>query len=138
MIILDTNVLSEAMRHQPNAAVMEWLDAQTVETLFTTSVNIAEIAAGIDVLPEGKKRSGLIQTFEQLRKVALNQRILPFDEAAAIAFGQVIAQAKAAGFGIGFPDAQIAAIAISQGFVVATRDIQPFEVLGLQVINPWN
>ncbi len=138
MIILDTNVLSEAMRSAPNAAAMKWLDAQAVETLFTTSVTIAEIAAGIDVLPAGKKRNALLATFANVRQVALNQRILAFDEAAAIAFGQIIAKAKAAGYGIGFADAQIAAIALSQGFVVATRDTQPFEVVGLQVINAWN
>ncbi len=136
MIILDTNVLSEAMRQTPNLAITQWLDAQAVESLCTTAVTIAELAAGIDVLPASKKRSALLDKFTALRDT-LKTRILPFDERAGLIFGSVIAKAKKTGYGIGFADAQIAAIALATGFAVATRDTAPFEAVGVKVVNPW-
>jgi toxin FitB len=136
VIILDTNVLSEAMRQAPSPIVTKWLDTQTIESMCTTAVTIAELAAGIDMLPAGKKRTTLLEKFTALR-TALKPRILPLDEAAGLKFGQVIAKAKKAGYGIGIADAQIAAIALTTGYTVATRDTAPFEAVGVKVLNPW-
>jgi toxin FitB len=136
VIILDTNVLSEAMRQAPSPIVTKWLDAQTIESMCTTAVTIAELTAGIDVLTAGKKRSALLEKFTVLR-TTLKPRILPLDEAAGLMFGQVIAKAKKSGFSIGFADAQIAAIALATGFAVATRDTAPFEAVEVKVLNPW-
>jgi toxin FitB len=136
VIILDTNVLSEAMRQTPNPLVTQWLDAQTIESMCTTAVTIAELAAGIDLLPAGKKRTALLDKFTALRDT-LRTRILPFDETAGLMFGQIIAKAKKAGYGIGIADTQIAAVALATGFAVATRDTAPFEVVGVKIVNPW-
>jgi toxin FitB len=136
VIILDTNVLSEAMRQAPSPTVTNWLDAQTIESMCTTAVTIAELAAGIDLLPAGKKRTALLDKFTALRDT-FKTRILPFDETAGLMFGQVIAKAKKSGYGIGIADAQIAAIALTTGFAVASRDTAPFEVVGVKVLNPW-
>ena len=136
MIILDTNVLSEAMRQAPDPLVIAWLDHQIVQTLSTTAITVGEIATGIAVLPTGSKSKALQNKFTTIL-TALEHRVIPFDESAALAIGRIFAIAKAAGFGMGLADAQIAAIATIAGATVATRDTAPFLAVGVKVINPW-
>lgn len=137
MILLDTNVISEAMKPAPERAVRDWLDAQTAETLFLSSVTIAELSFGIAALPKGRRKDNLIAGLEGLLAL-FAARILPFDTAAAQRYGELAAKARIAGRGFPTPDGYIAAIAATQGFVVATRDASAFAAAGLKVINPWN
>ena len=137
MILLDTNVISEAMKPAPERAVRDWLDAQAAETLFLSSVTIAELSFGIAALPKGRRKDNLIAGLEGLRAL-FAARILPFDTAAAQRYGELAAKARIAGRGFPTPDGYIAAIAATQGFSVATRDSSAFAAAGLQVINPWN
>ncbi|MCX7368657.1 MAG: type II toxin-antitoxin system VapC family toxin [Alphaproteobacteria bacterium] len=137
MILLDTNVISEAMKPAPERAVRDWLDAQTAETLFLSSVTIAELSFGIAALPKGRRKDNLTAALEGLLAL-FAARILPFDTAAAQRYGELAAKARIAGRGFPTPDGYIAAIAATQGFVVATRDASAFAAAGLKVINPWN
>jgi len=137
MILLDTNVISEAMKPAPERAVRDWLDAQAAETLFLSSVTIAELSFGIAALPKGRRKDNLIAGLEGLLAL-FAARILPFDTAAAQRYGELAAKARIAGRGFPTPDGYIAAIAATQGFVVATRDASAFAAAGLKVINPWN
>ena len=137
MILLDTNVISEAMKPAPERAVRDWLDAQAAETLFLSSVTIAELSFGIAALPKGRRKDNLIAGLEGLLAL-FAARILPFDTAAAQRYGELAAKARIAGRGFPTPDGYIAAIAATQGFTVATRDSSAFAAAGLQVINPWN
>ena len=137
MILLDTNVISEAMKPAPERAVRDWLDAQTAETLFLSSVTIAELSFGIAALPKGRRRDNLTAALEGLLAL-FAARILPFDTAVAQRYGELAAKARIAGRGFPTPDGYIAAIAATQGFVVATRDSSAFAAAGLKVINPWN
>ena len=137
MILLDTNVISEAMKPAPERAVRDWLDAQAAETLFLSSVTIAELSFGIAALPKGRRKDNLIAGLEGLLAL-FAARILPFDTAAAQRYGELAAKARIAGRGFPTPDGYIAAIAATQGFVVATRDASAFVAAGLKVINPWN
>lgn len=137
MIVLDTNVVSEAMKPSPDEAVQAWLDEQTVETLFLSSVTIAEVMFGIGALPAGKRRERLSAALDGIVELFEN-RILPFDTAAARRYAALAVQARAAGRGFPTPDGYIAAIAASQGFAVATRDTSAFEAAGVPVINPWS
>jgi predicted nucleic acid-binding protein len=137
MILLDTNVISEAMKPAPERAVRDWLDAQTAETLFLSSVTIAELSFGIAALPKGRRKDNLTAALEGLLAL-FAARILPFDTAAAQRYGELAAKARIAGRGFPTPDGYIAAIAATQGFTVATRDSSAFAAAGLQVINPWN
>lgn len=137
MILLDTNVISEAMKPAPERAVRDWLDAQTAETLFLSSVTIAELSFGIAALPKGRRKDNLTAALEGLLAL-FAARILPFDTAAAQRYGELAAKARTAGRGFPTPDGYIAAIAATQGFIVATRDSSAFAAAGLQVINPWN
>ena len=136
MIVLDTNVISEAMKPDPNPQVKAWLNAQSSETLYLSSVTLAELLFGIAVLPAGKRKDMLNEALNGL--IALFPgRILPFDQAAALHYGSLAAQARAAGKGFPVPDGYIAAIAVSQGFKVATRDMSAFAAANIDVINPW-
>ena len=137
MILLATNVISEAMKPAPERAVRDWLDAQTAETLFLSSVTIAELSFGIAALSKGRRKDNLTAALEGLLAL-FAARILPFDTAVAQRYGELAAKARIAGRGFPTPDGYIAAIAATQGFVVATRDASAFAAAGLKVINPWN
>ncbi|MCA7899108.1 type II toxin-antitoxin system VapC family toxin [Burkholderia cepacia] len=137
MILVDTNVISEPLRREPNAAVIEWLDAQNVETLFLAASSLAEIRLGVAVLPEGRRREWLHQSIEQRVLPLFRGRILPFDDAASKAYASLRARARAAGVAIAPSDGFIAGTAEANGLIVATRDVTPFEAMGIRVIDPW-
>ena len=136
MIVLDTNVVSEAMKPSANPAVSSWLNAQAAETLYLSSVTLAELLYGISTLPEGRRKNALASTLDGLLEL-FGSRVLPFDAEAARCYAQLATQARAAGKGFPTPDGYIAAIAVAHGFAVATRDTSPFEAAGVPVINPW-
>jgi hypothetical protein len=136
MIVLDTNVISEAMKPEPNSAVRTWLNEQVAETLFLTSVTLAEILFGIAVLPAGRRRNTLTRALDGLLGL-FGDRVLPFDTDAARHYTDLAVAARNAGRGFPTPDGYIAAIAASHAFIVASRDTSAFEAGGLQVINPW-
>lgn len=137
MILLDTNIVSEALRPSPDDRVVRWLDAQNPRTLFLTAVSLAELLVGAAYLPSGRRRSYLEESLASALAQLFDDRILPFDAAAATAFAPMMAQARAAGVQIGFADGQIAAIALGKGFAVATRDAVPFKAAGVRLIDPW-
>ena len=136
MIVLDTKVVSEAMKPSPNPTVLAWLNAQVAETLYLSSVTLAELLYGIGTLPEGRRKDALAGMLDGLLELFAS-RVLPFDADAARCYAQLATQARAAGKGFPTPDGYIAAIAVSHGFTVATRDTSPFEAAGVPVINPW-
>lgn len=136
MIVLDTNVVSEAMKPSANPAVMAWLNAQPEETLFLSCITLAELMYGIGALPAGRRKDALATTLDGLLGL-FGDRVLPFDAAAARCYAQLAIRAREAGKGFPTPDGNIAAIATARGFIVATRDTTPFAAAGLQVINPW-
>ena len=136
MIVLDTNVVSEAMKPEPNAVVRAWLNDQAVETLYLSTVTLAELLFGVAALPVGKRKNMLSGALEGL--VGLFEgRMLPFDSEAARQYAELAVTARNGGRGFPTPDGYIAAIAASRGFSVASRDTSPFAAVGLQVINPW-
>lgn len=136
MIVLDTNVVSEAMKPSANPAVMAWLNAQPEETLFLSCITLAELMYGIGALPAGRRKDALATTLDGLLGL-FGDRVLAFDAAAARCYAQLAIRAREAGKGFPTPDGYIAAIATARGFIVATRDTSPFAAAGLQVINPW-
>ena len=137
MILLDTNVISEPMRREPEARVLAWLDRQPSETLFLSAITVAEIRQGIALLPAGKRQTLLAERLDKLLLPMFHGRILPFDIHTTPAYASVTAHAAAAGCTIAPADGFIAAIALQHHFSVATRDTHPFQAAGLDVINPW-
>ena len=136
MIILDTNVISEAMKPDPDPRVKQWLNNQAVETLYLSSVVLAELLFGVAALPSGKRKSRLAAALGGVTEL-FGERVLIFDISTAEAYAQLMSQARTAGLAISVADGYIAATAVANGMLVATRDAQPFEAGGVQVINPW-
>ena len=136
MIILDTNVVSEAMKFEPNPVVRAWLNDQAAETLYLSSVTLAELLFGIAALPSGKRKEMLALTLDGLMGL-FKDRVLPFDVEAARHYADLAVVAKVSGRGFPTPDGYIAAIAASRGFIVASRDTAPYEAAKVTVINPW-
>ena len=136
MIVLDTNVVSEAMKPEPHPAVRAWLNDQAAETLYLSSVTFAELLFGIGALPAGKRKDMLAQVLDGLIGL-FRDRGLPFDIDAARRYAELAVAAKVAGRGFPAPDGYIAAIAVSRGFIVASRDTAPYEAASVTVINPW-
>jgi predicted nucleic acid-binding protein len=137
MIVLDTNVISEVWKIEPNPGVLSWLDNQNIETLFLTAITVAELRFGIAAMPKGKKRSNYNIRLEQDVLAAFDGRVLSFDLASSNAYGELIARARTRGKAISKADGYIAAIAAAKNLIVATRDTSPFKAAGLKVINPW-
>lgn len=137
MILLDTHIVSEPLRPAPDTRVIAWIDAQPLETLFLSAITVAELRAGVALLPAGKRRTGLQQNLEKRVLPLFAGRVLPFDLACTQAYAELMARARKAGLAIATADGYIAAIAAANGFTVASRDTGPFEAAGAAVINPW-
>lgn len=136
MIVLDTNVVSEAMKPEPHPSVRAWLNDQVAETLYLSTVTQAELLFGIAALPAGKRKQRLGQAFEGLMGL-FKDRLLPFNSDAARHYADLAVKARSAGRGFPTPDGYIAAIAVSRGFVVASRDTSPYAAAKVTVIDPW-
>lgn len=138
MIILDTNLVSEPLKPLPHPGVVNWLNAQEPATLFITSINLAELLAGVETLPQGKRREALAQGLTRQVSALFEDRVLNFDARAAQCFGTCLAGAQAQGNPVGFADCAIAAVAKTHGFIVATRNVRDFQGTGVALINPWS
>jgi len=138
MTLLDTNVVSELMRAKPAPAALVWMSLQSPDDLFISTISMAEILFGIELLPKGKRRDGLLQEAEITFARDFGGRILAFDEQAARRFGSIVATRRMQGRPIGIADGQIAAIARCHQATLATRDTSDFEGCGIELINPWS
>ncbi len=137
MILLDTNVISELWRLQPDPTVLAWVDAQAIETLFLSAITAAELRFGVAAMPEGKRRTIFHERLEREVLPGFLGRVLAFDLQASKAYAELMSNARNQGLAIGMADGCIAAIAATQGLMVATRDQAPFKAAGVKVIDPW-
>lgn len=137
MILLDTNVVAEPMLAQGDPRVLAWLDAQAIDTLYLSTITLAELHFGIQALAAGQRRETLRRSLEERVLPLFEGRIVAFDEPAARASADLRAAARARGLAVGTADGYIAGIAAAHGLVVATRDVSPFVAVGLKVVNPW-
>jgi hypothetical protein len=137
MILLDTNVVSEVMKTRPAEAVVAWLNGQASEKLYVSAITVGEIAYGLRVLPDGKRRSELRERFEKFVALAFDQRVLAYDESAARIYGELMGDRRELGLPMSVPDGQIAAIARLNHLAVATRNVPDFENCGIDVLNPF-
>ena len=137
MIILDTNVLSELMRKAPDETVIRWMDAQSGASLFTTTITQAEILYGVSILPDGRRKQGLIGAVDEMFDSDFRGRVLPFDGTAAVQYAAICTDRVRLGRPISQFDAQIAAIVRSRGSALATRNKPDFDDCGIKVIDPW-
>jgi hypothetical protein len=138
MIVLDTDVLSELMRPEPDPRVLHWLGEQPAARVFTTSITQAEILHGILLLPSGRRRNALEAAARAMFDEDFAGRVLAFDRDAAPPYAAIARDRRRAGRPISHFDAQIAAIATAHRAPVATRNVPDFEGCGLEVIDPWD
>jgi predicted nucleic acid-binding protein len=136
MIILDTNVLSALMYRTPDRSVVAWLDRQPRTSIWTTSVTVLEVRFGLQIMPDGKRRSVLIRAFEAVLD-KIDHRVVAFDVAAA----QQAADLMAFGHKHGRPgelrDTMIAGIALTQHATLATRNTAHFDDISVPLVDPW-
>ena len=137
MTLIDTNVISELMRLSPTPAVLEWFGREAATDLYFSAVGEAELRRGAAILPAGNRRESLVAEIDAMVTEDFAGRVLPFDSAAAVAFAKIFADRHGGGRPISFPDCQIAAIALSRGMTIATRNVRDFEDTRIQIVNPW-
>jgi predicted nucleic acid-binding protein len=138
MILVDASVVSEALKAAPEKKVMAWLERQRADRLHLSTVSIAQMMAGVEAMPAGERRDALAQATERVIERLFGDRILPFDLAAARAYGVARIRARVLNVDIPLLEAEIAATALAQDCPLATRYPAPFEAAGVRTINPWS
>ena len=138
MILLDTDVVSALMRREPDPAVVSWLDGQPAESVWTTSVTVFEVRMGLELLDAGRRRRRLEEAFTQVLQEDLDNRIQPFDRAAAWVAGSLAASQRRSGRTVEIRDVQIAGIAAARKATLATGNTRHFDGLGLELVDPWS
>lgn len=137
MIVLDTNVLSALMRREPEPAVVEWLDLQPAESVWTTAVTVFEIRFGLELIARGRRRRQLEDAFRRALDEDFQGRILAFDDEAADEAASRAAERRAAGKSVDFRDVEIAGIVAARRATLATRNVRHFQDLRIELVDPW-
>lgn len=137
MILLDTNVVSELTRSEPDPGVLAWLDELDASEVGTTAITAAELWYGVTRLPAGRGRTDLTEAVRGLLEEDFEERVAPFDAVAAQVYGLVVTDREQSGRPIGVADAQIAAVCRRLGATLATRNTKDFEGTGVDLVNPW-
>jgi predicted nucleic acid-binding protein len=138
MIVLDTNVVSEALHPDPSSRVAQWVSARDKKELFITAVTAAELLYGVEILPAGKRRMRLQNAIEEIISLDFNGRVLPFDEKSARIYAKISGARQKMGRRISQSDAMIASISLSNNAALATRNTKDLDDCGLPLINPWD
>ncbi|HRK95590.1 MAG TPA: type II toxin-antitoxin system VapC family toxin [Rhodospirillales bacterium] len=137
MILLDTNVLSALMKDVPETAVVQWLDAQPPDSVWTTTITISEIRFGLALLPPSRRRERLEAALGSATTSVLGGRVLAFDQQAAAAAAAMAAESRLCGRTVDIRDVQIAGIASARGATLATRNTRHFIDFGVALVDPW-
>lgn len=137
MIILDTNVISELIKPKPSQHVVQWLNNVDTHHVYTTTICLAEMLYGANVLASGKRKTNLLNDIQMIFKRCFSCRVLSFDTEAALAYGLLMAERCKHGRTMSYADGQIASIAISQHATLATRDVNDFDGTAVHVVNPF-
>jgi len=138
MILVDTSVILEPLRKTPDPVLIEWINAQPLETLYLSAITVAELRFGVASLPTGKRRNRLHESMENRVLPLFTGRVLAFDLPASQAYAELMSRARAAGLAIGAADGYIASTAVANRMAVATRDAAAFRAAGIPVIDPWH
>lgn len=137
MVVLDTNVISELFKPVPDASVMVWVGALPGDDLYTTAITRGELMFGLYCMPNGRRRTDLLQNVTRLFEQKLAGHVLPYDMAAADAHAAIAAAGRAQGHPVEQSDSMIAGIARSRGATLATRNVRDFADCGITLVDPW-
>lgn len=136
-MILDTNIVSEIMRPEPNPQVMSWLNEQNINELYLTSISLAELYFGLYRMPEGKRKIGLLEQLQHILDNVFRQQLLDFTHKQSAYYGEICTRAEKIGRPMAIADAQIAAITVYHQTSLVTRNIKDFEYSNIELINPF-
>ena len=136
-VLIDTNVLSEARRLEPNRGIIEWLDSLDEDRAFISVISLAEIRRGVALMDKGRRRDALAEwlTHDLVERFA--GRILAIDDRVAIAWGDLMAEAKRRGIGLASMDGLLAATAVVHDLTLVTRNVRDFQDFELKLFDPW-
>ncbi|NLV56727.1 MAG: type II toxin-antitoxin system VapC family toxin [Acidimicrobiales bacterium] len=137
MIVLDTNVVSELMRAEPEPRVIAWVDDLDASETCITTITAAELLHGVALLPIGRRRTRLAETVQTVLDDDFGERVLSFDLVAAAHYADIAAHRSHLGRPISHADAQIAAVCRSHAATLATRNVADFDETGLTIVDPW-
>jgi toxin FitB len=137
MLLLDTNVVSEAFRTQRHPAVQAWFDTTSRDELYLSSITKAELLFGLAIMPAGKRKVELAGIIWRFLAEEMRTGVLEFGSVEAEHYAEIAASRRGSGRPISQSDAQIAAIARAGGFALVTRNVGDFEDCGIDIINPW-
>ncbi|KJS68006.1 MAG: recombinase [Comamonadaceae bacterium BICA1-1] len=132
--LIDTNVLSELRRRDPNASVLRWMSGRPASTLYLSVLTLGELRKGIECLPEGERKRRLLDWLEVDLAAYFAGRILPVDAAVADRWGRLVARA---GRPLPAIDSLLAATALTHGLTLITRKLKDFQHPDLPVLDPW-
>ena len=135
--LLDTNVISEAVKPRPDPRVVEWLAAVDEDRVFLSVISLAEIRRGIELMAVGQRRDRLETWLTEDLPTRFEGRILSIDHGAADAWGVFMARARRAGVALSTMDGLFAASATVHALTLVTRNVRDFEALGISLFNPW-
>jgi predicted nucleic acid-binding protein len=136
--LLDTNVVSEWSKAQPNSQVVEWVERQSPFDLAVSAITLAEVHYGIEILPPGRKTNLLWRWYHDDFVRLIADRVVPIDAAVALHWSGLRARSRRAGRTLPFADSSIVSTAVIHGLVVVTRNVKDFDGLGVDVFNPWD
>ena len=134
--LIDTNIVSEWVKPRPDAGIVSWLDEADEDRIFMSVVTFAEIRFGVELLAQGRRRYRLDRCLREELPERFEGRIVPVDEQVADACGRLLARARQAGRGLGAMDALIAATCLASDLVLATRNLEDFDGLGVELFSP--
>jgi hypothetical protein len=132
--LVDTNVLSELRRREPDANVLRWMSARPATTLYLSVLTVGELRKGIEMLAESERKRALLDWLDIELPAFFSGRILPIDETVADRWGRLVAEAARPLPAI---DSLLAATALTHGLTLVTRNLRDFQPLNLPVLNPW-
>ena len=135
--LIDTNVLSEARRPEPNRAVIEWLHGVDEDRAFISVISLAEIRRGVALMDKGRRRDALIKWLTHDLAERFAGRILAVDERVAFAWGDPLAEAKRGGAGLASMDGLLAATALVHDLTLVTRNLRDFQAFDVKLFDPW-
>lgn len=136
MILLDTCVVSEAIKPKPDPRVLAWLGGISEEALYLSSVVVGELKRGIELLEEGNKKDALRVWVEELLG-RFEGRILDIDAGTMLAWGELNARLRSGGLTMPLMDSLVAACALRNNALLATRNLRDYEASGVPLTNPW-
>jgi predicted nucleic acid-binding protein len=135
--LLDTCVLSEFTRRQPEQKVIRWMDSIDEEKLFISVITVGEIQHGIERLPESHRKTELLMWMNNGLIKRFGERILSLDTSTLFLWGSLTARMESSGQPVGVMDSLIIATALQNNLIIATRNVTDFLPCGVPVINPW-